>query len=194
MACHEPLILLLAAGHGRRFAVERPGADKLAVDLARDGRVQPLLLHSLDALLGQGSEVLLVCSPGREALAEQARQRGARVEYVHSQGLGESLAHGVSAGGPRAGGWLVALADMPWIRRDSIARVLQAMSPRHVCLPTYQARRGHPVGFPGAALEALSSLAGDQGARHVLQQWPVHELALDDPGILRDVDRPADLD
>ena len=42
-------------------------------------------------------------------------------------------------------------------------------------------------------LDALLALRGEQGARALLQAFPVTEVMVDDPGILRDIDTPADL-
>jgi molybdenum cofactor cytidylyltransferase len=54
-------------------------------------------------------------------------------------------------------------------------------------------RRGNPVGFGRVHLQALLALQGDRGARGLLQSCPVTEVAVDDPGIFRDIDTPADL-
>jgi molybdenum cofactor cytidylyltransferase len=62
-------------------------------------------------------------------------------------------------------------------------------------MPSYGGKRGHPVGFPaslGAALLAappestLKLALAATGVAHV-------EIAVDDPGVLRDVDVPSDL-
>jgi molybdenum cofactor cytidylyltransferase len=54
-------------------------------------------------------------------------------------------------------------------------------------------RRGNPVGFGRVHLAALLALEGDQGARRLLQTCPVTEVPVEDPGIFRDIDTPADL-
>ncbi|MGA7779576.1 MAG: nucleotidyltransferase family protein, partial [Paraburkholderia sp.] len=41
--------------------------------------------------------------------------------------------------------------------------------------------------------DALRALDGDTGARALLTEHPVARLDVDDPGILRDVDTPEDL-
>ncbi|HEY7776275.1 MAG TPA: nucleotidyltransferase family protein, partial [Kineobactrum sp.] len=59
----------------------------------------------------------------------------------------------------------------------------------------WQGRRGHPVAFGRAWFGALASLSGDRGARALIQANPgkCRELAVADPGILLDIDRPSDL-
>ncbi|MFP5401509.1 MAG: NTP transferase domain-containing protein [Gammaproteobacteria bacterium] len=90
----------------------------------------------------------------------------------------------------------MALADMPFIQPSThraIAAALRAGA--SLAAPQYQGRRGHPVGFAGEWLEALSALSGDHGGRDILG---VHRAQLvlqpvDDPGVLMDVDRPEQL-
>ena len=90
--------------------------------------------------------------------------------------------------------WLVALADMPWIRPDSIARVAQALrGDATIAAPGWRDARGHPVGFKASLYGALSALSGDQGAKAILARHRVELIPVDDPGVVRDVDRPEDL-
>ena len=42
-------------------------------------------------------------------------------------------------------------------------------------------------------LDALLAMHGDQGARRLLQAYPVQEVPVADPGVLQDIDTPADL-
>jgi molybdenum cofactor cytidylyltransferase len=62
-------------------------------------------------------------------------------------------------------------------------------------VPVYKGRRGHPVGFDLRRYRGeLSTLSADQGARSILRSHPedVLELAVDDPGVLADIDTPED--
>jgi molybdenum cofactor cytidylyltransferase len=62
-----------------------------------------------------------------------------------------------------------------------------------IAVPVYQGRRGNPVAFSRIHLQRLLQLSGDQGARKLLREFPVCEIAVDDAGILYDVDSPEDL-
>ena len=63
--------------------------------------------------------------------------------------------------------------------------------------PVHQEQRGHPVGFGAASAAALAALSGPLGAAPVLralrEAGAVVELAVDDAGILADIDTLADL-
>jgi molybdenum cofactor cytidylyltransferase len=111
------------------------------------------------------------------------------------EGMGASLACGVRAAGRRQG-YLVALADMPFVRPSSIAAVRQALEAgAPLAAPYFRARRGHPVGFAGAFHAELIDLRGDVGARKLLDEHEAKlvKIPVGDPGVIRDIDTPGDL-
>ena len=110
------------------------------------------------------------------------------------RGMGASLAAGVRAT-PDANSWLVALGDMPWIAASTYEAVTRALDAddASIVAPAHRGVRGHPVGFAAHHFDALAALDGDTGARALFASAPVRLLDVDDPGIVRDVDTPADL-
>lgn len=109
--------------------------------------------------------------------------------------MGATLAHGVRAGGP-ADGWVVALADMPFIRPETIADVAERIAKGAALVaPVYHGERGHPVGFGAGYHDRLAALSGDEGARAIVRADAglLIPLEADDPGVIRDIDTPADL-
>lgn len=130
-------------------------------------------------------------------LSEQLRAEGIGVVVNPDaeKGMGNSLACGMRAL-PPATGFVIALADMPWIAVETINGVVRMLhSGAPIAAPVYQGQRGHPVGFCHHFREELISLDGDHGARELLAR---HAKALqlfevDDPGVLRDIDTSADL-
>lgn len=181
--------VLLAAG-----AAERYGADTLVAALP-DGR--GVAAAAAAAMVQALPRVLAVVRPGSTELAAALRAAGCKVCPCEraDEGMGASLACGVAAC-PDADGWVVGLADMPWIRADTIARVAAALADgAAVAAPVHGGRRGHPVGFAAALGAELTALAGDQGARAVVaaQRERLRLVETDDPGVLLDVDTPRDL-
>ena len=111
------------------------------------------------------------------------------------EGMGASLACGVKATG-NAAGWIIALADMPYIQPDSIAKIAAALAEgAPIAAPVYKGARGHPVGIASAFRRQLEALSGDAGARSVLRDNAnvIELIEVDDPGVCRDIDTPADL-
>lgn len=181
---------MLAAGYSRRF-----GADKRRATLA-DGR--SLLAASLALPCSMLEEVWLVLRPD-ESITELGLPANIKLVQhpLTAQGMGHSLAAGAERllAESRADAVAIFLADMPAIRRDSLETLFAHASANAIVLPSYQGKRGHPVLFGRAFLPQLAALSGDAGAKPVLQQHPeaVRIVELNDPGVLQDIDTPADL-
>jgi molybdenum cofactor cytidylyltransferase len=194
MTSQRPVVgVLLAAGSGSRF-----GGDKLLAALA-DGR--PLALAALAPLALSVDAVIVVVRPGDAALHSLLTGSGAQLVVCPgaSAGIGATLACGVrevQKRFPRAQGALIALADMPWLASSSVARIATALRKGAVlAAPTYRGTRGHPVAIAARYFAELQTLSGDEGARALLaaHDAELDLIAVDDPGVLRDVDTRADL-
>lgn len=178
--------ILLAAGYSRRF-----GTDKLLYPLD-DGL--PIGVKSVLGLQAVFRHVVAVVNPQASVLTQLYREMGLDVvtnAFAH-QGMGLSLATGV-AHTPGRKGWVIALADMPFIQAASIRKVAEALAGGALlAAPVYQDRRGHPVGFAGRFEAELLALHEDKGAGGIVQRNQQHLqlLAVNDPGVLQDVDTP----
>lgn len=198
--------VLLAAGHGRRYAAAAPGQDKLLV-LLGDGT--PVAVACARALRQATARTIAVLRADQTALRALLKSEGCEIVVVKADanGMGDSLATAArhlmqeaqsvqdvqTLDHPTESACLIALADMPWLRADTCLQVAAATRRHRIVAPTWQGRRGHPVAFARDLWPELAALSGDVGARSVLMRHPVHELALDDPGVLADVDAPGDL-
>lgn len=181
--------VLLAAGAGKRF-----GGGKLLARLA-DGT--PVGVQAAVNLRDGVDRMVAVIREEDEDLARILAEAGCETLPFReaAQGMGASLAWGV-AGSPDADGWLVALADMPWIRTETVSAVsarLRAGAP--VTAPVFRGRRGHPVGFGKSFRRELVSLRGDRGARDLLarEAGQIVPVDVEDDGILLDVDELSDV-
>ena len=183
--------ILLAAGRGRRF--DPSGAhNKLLQALAGGDAVAVASARHLLAAVGR---VVAVVRGGDEAVAAALRGAGCEVTFcTHAdEGMATSLAHALRHA-REASGWLLALADMPQVRPDTMRLLAEAIADgAGIAAPLHQGRRGNPVAFGRLYLPQLLALQGDQGARGLLTRYPVTEVAVDDPGILQDIDTRADL-
>jgi molybdenum cofactor cytidylyltransferase len=183
--------ILLAAGHATRY-----GADKLLTPLPSG---EPLALAAARHLrqgLGSDARLLAVLRPEQTELGERLAAAGFELVVGDEAraGMGHSLALAVDAS-PDAGGWLVALADMPAIQPQTIAQVAAALAAgASIAAPFHAGRRGHPVGFAASWRDALARLAGDIGARDLLRGAgdTLLRIETDDPGVVLDIDTPDD--
>ncbi|HWA39639.1 MAG TPA: nucleotidyltransferase family protein [Burkholderiales bacterium] len=181
--------LLLAAGSATRF-----GSDKLQHALPHGVSIA---VQAARHLKSEIDVVFAVVRPGQANLIDQLEGEGCAVVVCDNaaEGMGASLACAARAAGERTG-YLIALGDMPFIRRSSIAAVRDALAAgAPLAAPYFRARRGHPVGISGRFHQDLVSCKGDEGAKTLLKAHEEHlvKIPIGDPGVLRDIDRPEDL-
>lgn len=188
--------VLLAAGASRRFG----DANKLLQQI--DG--QPLAVRAATTLAAAGlAPVVAVLGTGA-AEVRAALATVAGLDLVenpdHAQGMGTSIACGVRRlrDDDSLDGVVIALADMPHLRRETIAALVDAFTlepEAGIVMPVMAGWRGHPVLFARRYFDELAGLGGDIGARPVLEAHPdaIIEVETDDPGIFLDVDTPEDL-
>ena len=184
--------IVLAAGYGRRF-----GSDKRTYAL-HDGT--PMLEATLRVYIEVFERIVVVLRPEDENLKSSSLALSEKIEIVTANqahlGMGHSLARGIAAA--RSDKWegaFIALADMPFVKSDTLRQLsggLARADDTAIVQPVFEDRPGHPVGFKPGYFPRLGLLEGDEGARIVLDEAGdrVIRVAVDDPGILLDVDRP----
>jgi molybdenum cofactor cytidylyltransferase len=181
--------LLLAAGSATRF-----GSDKLSHRLPHG---VPIAVQAARHLHLEIATIFAVVKPDSAQLQTQLEDEGCRIVVCENaaEGMGASLACAARAAG-QADGYLVALADMPFVRRTSIAAVRDALaSGAPLAAPFFRARRGHPVGISGIFFEQLLASKGDEGAKQLVteNESRLLKIPVGDPGVVRDIDTPDDL-
>lgn len=181
--------VLLAAGRAQRMG----GPNKL---LARfDGK--PLVRRVADALAASKARttVVVVGHQGHQVASTLAGLGMRVVENPDfATGLASSLKAGVAALPPDAAGALVALGDMPGLSATDFDRLIDAFDGAEgaaIVRATHAGKRGNPVILPRALFDAVAGLAGDTGARHIVETsgMPVIDVELGVAASL-DVDTP----
>jgi molybdenum cofactor cytidylyltransferase len=192
-----PLVgILLAAGRGRRFD-PLGRRNKLLQPLPGLGG-DPVVAASARKLLSLLDTVIAVVPPDDGGVGALLSGLGCDVVVCPDAdtGIAASLVHALrhSLQNAQPAAWLVALGDMPHVAPATLAALADALAAgADIAAPVMDGRRGNPVGFGRVHLTALLALEGDQGARRLLQTCPVTEVPVEDPGIFRDIDTPADL-
>ena len=181
--------ILLASGIGRRF-----GANKLMHPLA-DGT--PIAVAAARNLVAALPGAVAVVRSANSRLAGQLREAGCRIAVCRDadEGMGRTLAAGVRAAHD-ASGWVIALADMPFVKPATIRTVAEGLAEgAAIAAPSFGGKRGHPVGLARRFKDELLELRGDEGARRILSAHPdwITLYESDDPGVSKDIDTPADL-
>ena len=91
--------------------------------------------------------------------------------------------------------WAIVLGDQPHLRHKTLRALLKfaAVHRQQICQPSWRGRPRHPVIVPKAAFEQLKE-SQEEDLKKFLTALPsgVALCDLDDPGLDRDLDTPAD--
>lgn len=180
----QPAGILLAAGLSQRF-----GSNKLLHPIIGD---VPMLMVSAKKLASELPGSVVVINECLKNYITELEQLGLQV-VINEQtekGMGGSIACGIRHSSD-ASGWLIALADMPYIRTETLSLLVNKINERvGIVAPHYEGQRGHPVGFHSRFRHELLALNKDEGAREIIKRHhnQLELLPTDDHGVIRDVD------
>lgn len=112
-----------------------------------------------------------------------------------SRGMFSSIQVGLAAcGGPVTA---VLPADMPFVPSSIVNEVLSlSESSGEVIVPVFGGQRGHPIGIPARYRDVLLTVPAESNLKAALRAVTgriPRELEVENAGVLRDVDVPADL-
>lgn len=182
--------VVLAAGRSLRF-----GSSKLLAPL--DG--VPVVRRTAEQALASRVDAVLVVT-GADGAAVGDALAGLPVRLVPNprweSGMGTSLACGIAALPAEATAAVILLGDQPTVEPTVIDAVVaaHARSGRPIVASRYRGEHGHPVLFGRAVFAEVEALAGDRGARGVVERDPSRvEVVSVDRAAPADVDTPADL-
>lgn len=186
--------VILAAGAGSRL-----GGVAKALLVGTDRRT---FLHritdTLDAV-GVMRPIVVVGPPFASAVGAAAEGLGAAAIMNHdpTRGMASSVAIGFDAlarasDADAAFLWPV---DHPQVEVATLRGLISALMHHDAARPVYRERRGHPPLIARAMFERLAACANvEGGARSVLAAARTLDVVVDDPGVVRDIDTPDDLE
>ncbi len=181
--------ILLAAGSGSRF-----GSNKLLHPLLTSVPIAVTAARNLKSVVPHS---IAVVRPGADELSALLRAEGLEVVVCANaeEGMGASLAC-VAAAVESGAAFMIALADMPFIRASTLQAVHDSLQAgTQLVAPYFRTRRGHPVGIGARYRDELLGAKGDEGARKLLERHAseLTKIPVGDPGVIRDIDKPSDL-
>ena len=189
--------LILAAGRSSRF-----NGDKRELKLSSGKTMLETVVERCRLVLGRC--IVVVDSKDWD---ERLSANDVDVVIIDNApaGMAHSLAAGVNcAVSKQWSALLVVLADMPYVKAETISLINNALVEHKIVVPTMFAAHakgikkveqwGHPVGFRSDYFGAMQKLTGDRGARGVVcaNQQDCYLLPVDDPGVLQDIDTRQD--
>ncbi|HIJ97116.1 MAG TPA: nucleotidyltransferase family protein [Desulfuromonadales bacterium] len=179
--------ILLAAGKSRRM-----GSCKQLLPLG----TSTVLGRCVDTLQSGGvNEIVVVVSDDGHDVAAAAKTYSAHVTV--NQESDADMASSIRAGREslRSGysGIIIFLCDTPLVDPATIILLAEShtLYPDRIIVPCQQGKRGHPLLFPRTILDELRAgmTLRDLVRRHSTRDY---EVAVDDPGIVIDMDTPED--
>ncbi len=188
LAALELVTLVLAAGSGSRFE----GIKQLA-EVA--GQALILRACALAETIAPGA-VHVILGTHHEAIAERLPSTVRVIEHPSwADGMGSSLAAGITALDAHCDAALVLLADQVALRHQALSEMIARWraDPDTAVCAHYGGQPGVPAIFPRRLFAELAGLRGDRGAKPTLlrETGPDTQLAMPEAAI--DIDTPADL-
>jgi molybdenum cofactor cytidylyltransferase len=183
--------ILLAAGESRRMGFPKPL-------LRLNG--ETFLHHIAASMLVTVERLIIVVGAHRDAViaAVPPDDRISVIENLNYK-LGQlsSIKAGLLAVSAHADAAMVHLVDHPTVLPETFGRLASEyqLSGKPILVARCRGHRGHPVLFDRSIFDELQRAPADVGARAVVNANAdrVIYVDIDDPGILLDLDTPADL-
>ncbi len=181
--------VILAAGQGSRLG----GIAKALIKIERDTYLQRIA--RIARVAGVSDVVVVVGRPYGREVGDHARDLGLDVvvNALPERGMASSVALGFAAMThlEAKAAWLWPV-DHPAVQVETLNRLIGGLATHDVALPMFGGRGGHP---PLVARRLWPKLAAcgalEGGARAVFATADVNRVDVDDQGVIRDVDTPA---
>lgn len=180
--------VILAAG-----ASSRMGAVKALLPLAGESLLARII--RLARAAGVARIVPVLGPPHGETIAA-ALPAGVRAVWNPDPDRGmlssvQAALPGLFAPDEDGRGALLWPVDVPQVKLDSVQRLLAA-DLTQLTVPSCGERGGHPLWLPAALFPEVLALAATDSLRTLRQRHTLVRVAVEDPGVLRDLDTPSD--
>lgn len=190
--------IILAAGQGKRM-----GQVKQLMPI----QGKPMIQHVVDRVISfPFARVVLVTGCAAEQVRSQIVIDPSQVDRVkwvlnrdYEQGQHTSFMAGVSHCPKNHEGVMVFLADQPFIKEETITRLIEEVQHRSdlscVIQPVFAEQPGHPVYLSRHVFAHMDKLKGDEGAKNLFALMDERILVgVNDSWVTRDIDTLEDYD
>ena len=181
--------IVLAAGSATRFGSSKQLAEWNGETLVRRASAVAAKSCGTRTILVTGHDWNAVCSACKPLSGCFV------INETHAAGIGTSLALAVRSIRHVASAVIVLLADQPMVSAEHVSNLIEQWSgdEREIVASAYANTCGVPALFASGSFEKLSTLSGDQGARHLLDDPEFEVRYVDFEDAATDIDTVADL-
>jgi molybdenum cofactor cytidylyltransferase len=143
-------------------------------------------------------EVIVVLGYQADSIAPRIADKPVKVvlNRDYHQGISSSIRCGLDFISEDSDGVMIVLGDQPLIGKETINKLVEefAKSRHGIAAPVYRRRIGHPVIFAARYKPELSRLAGDVGAKKIIESHPddILEVEASSESIFIDIDNERD--
>jgi len=187
--------VILAAGESRRMGIQ----NKLLLRLGGEA----LLIKLVKAVCASDVTQILVVI-GHEANQIRMELNDLPLSFVYNsnfrEGMTTSIKLGIKASSQNSDGFLICLADMPYINTSEINMLIHAFDQNHIkgekliVIPVFRGKRGNPILFSSEFRNDILGHKKESGCKEVIKHnsESVMEISMDNDNILLDVDNQED--
>ena len=193
--------ILLAAGQSRRMN----GKNKLIEKIKNS----PLIKHSVKNILLSSVEELIVVLGYQKEIIEKTIDKHEKIKFVFNKefdsGMASSIKVGLNHLSEKTEAFFICLGDMPEINENIYNQLIAEYLVNHVdnllckngkeiIVPKYKGQQGNPVLFNESMKEKIMSIAGDVGAKKILElnNDKILNIETNDQGITKNFNRLDD--
>ncbi|MGB8951919.1 MAG: nucleotidyltransferase family protein [Candidatus Aminicenantales bacterium] len=182
--------IILAAGESKRM-----GESKLLLPFGRESIIEKVIENVIRSSIDR---IMVVLGAERQKIQEKMKRFPVEttVNTDFKKGMLSSIQRGFQSLPRNAEAALVILGDQPRISTKTINRVLEAFRKERkgIVLPVFHNTGGHPLLVDMKYRIEIQALNPKIGLRELLSLHPedILRVEVEDPFILKDIDRPED--
>ena len=178
--------ILLTAGQSKRMI----GENKLTKKI----QGVPLIKLSVKNILASSIDELIVVLGHQKEIIEKLIDKSEKIKCVFNKDFESGMASSIKAGlnhlSNNTEAFFICLGDMPMVNSDIYNQLIKSKDNKKIIVPTYKGQQGNPVLFDKSMKEKIMNIAGDVGAKKILElnKDKILNLEIDDQSITKGFD------
>ena len=182
--------ILLAAGQSKRMIDENK--------LTKEFNGIPLIKHSVNNILSSNIDELIIVLGFEKKIIQNIFEKNNKIKFVVNEnftdGMSTSIKTGLAHLSNNSEAFFICLGDMPLINKKIYNHLIKSKKNYHIVVPTYNNEQANPVLFSKFMKSSIMKIAGDFGAKKILNQNKnkILNIKIDDIGITKDFNTKSD--